>query len=95
MAHVEKLGRGLRAAADGYLGLTGSLNGRLLPRAHHLLRQGVRPSRHRPLPRHVPGYLLIALGAEARDAGADMGADGGTNAGDGEDHDDARPLAAE
>lgn len=59
--HTQKVGRGIRVAADSYVKLTASLNARLLPRVHGLVGQGLRPARHAPIPRQVPGFQVIQL----------------------------------
>jgi len=61
IGHTVGVGRGIKSAADHYVKLTGSINSRLLPRVQTLLTQGVRPSRHKQIPKRVPAYQVIQL----------------------------------
>lgn len=71
--HVEKLGRGLRAAATSYVDLVGSMNGRLLPRARGIIAKGVKPARSKPLRDHLPVYQLVQMtGDEVIDGEVEM-----------------------
>ena len=82
LEHTEKVGRGLRSAATGYVDLTRSVNGRLLPKVRELMNLGVRPSRNKPLPKAVPAYEVIELESGALIEGeAEMVEDMAENAG--------------
>lgn len=59
--HTHRVGKGVKMAADSYVKLASSINGRLLPRVHGLLAHGVRPQRHRAIPKNIPGYQVIQL----------------------------------
>jgi DNA recombination protein RmuC len=59
--HTQRVGKGLRMAADSYVKLTGSINTRLLPRMHGLLAHGVKPQRHREVPKSIPGFQVVQL----------------------------------
>lgn len=59
--HTQRVGKGLRAAAESYVKLTSSINTRLLPRTHGLLAHGVRPQRHREIPKSISGFQVIQL----------------------------------
>ena len=61
LGHVERVGRGLKSANDGFVGLSGSINARLLPRARKLGQLGVRPAKSKALPAAIPGYQVIAI----------------------------------
>lgn len=61
LGHVEKVGRGIRSAADNFAGLTGSINSRLLPRARSLISLGVKPVRHETLEQRLPAYKVMIL----------------------------------
>jgi DNA recombination protein RmuC len=82
--HTEKVGKGLKSAADNFAALTGSMNSRLLPRVRKLLELGVRPSRNQKLPRQIPAFHVAEAGGEIIDGEAEEVAllsDGGTNPG--------------
>ena len=59
--HTEGVGKGIKTAADSYLKLTGSINGRLLPRVRGIVANGVRPTRSKPLREHLPSYQVVQL----------------------------------
>ena len=59
--YTEKLGKGLRTAADSYVQLVNSMNGRLLPRVRGIVARGVKPSRTKPLRDHLPVYQLVQM----------------------------------
>ena len=54
LGHTQALGRGLKAAAEGFEKLTRSVNRSLLPRARRLGRLGVQAGK--PLPTHLAGF---------------------------------------
>ncbi len=57
--HTQRVGKGLKAAAEGYVKLTASINTRLLPRMHGLLAHGVRPQRHQAIPKTITGFHIV------------------------------------
>ena len=59
--HTQRVGKGLRTAAESYVKLTSSINTRLLPRTHGLLAHGVRPQRHGEIPKSITGFQIIQL----------------------------------
>jgi DNA recombination protein RmuC len=56
LGHAVSVGRGIKAAAESFAKLTGSVNQRLLPRARSLARLGVQPNK--PLPGNLPAYTV-------------------------------------
>lgn len=61
IGHVDRVGRGIRTAADSFGKLTGSLNTRLLPRARKLVSLGVRPAKSGDLEHRLPSYQVVTL----------------------------------
>ena len=59
--HTQRVGKGLKMAAENYVKLTCSINTRLLPRMHGLLAHGVRPQRHGEIPKSITGFQIIQL----------------------------------
>ncbi len=59
LGHIDKVGKGIRSAAQNFINLTGSINRRLLPRAHELASLGVRPAKNKDLPKSVAAYELV------------------------------------
>jgi DNA recombination protein RmuC len=59
--HTQRVGKGLKSATEGYVKLTSSINSRLLPRVQGLLAHGVRPQRHREIPKNLPSFQMIQL----------------------------------
>ncbi|HUZ72401.1 MAG TPA: DNA recombination protein RmuC [Stellaceae bacterium] len=59
LAHAGAVGKGIKAAADSFQKLTGSVNQRLLPRARRLAALGVAPGR--TLPANLPSYVVAAV----------------------------------
>jgi DNA recombination protein RmuC len=59
LGHIDKVGKGIRSAAQNFISLTGSINRRLLPRAHELANLGVRPAKNKDLPKSVAAYELV------------------------------------
>ena len=58
LEHAGLVGRGLKTATDAYAKLTGSINGRVLPRARNLIEQGIEvPARG--LPKQMPGFQVV------------------------------------
>lgn len=62
LGHAGAMGRGLRAAAEGFAKFTGSVNQRLLPRARGLVKLGLQPGK--PLPGNLPAYTLHSQEAD-------------------------------
>jgi len=62
-AHLGKLGKGLKLAADSFQTLAGSLNGRLLPRARAIAELGVRPAPGKELPPPLPTFQVVTQDA--------------------------------
>jgi DNA recombination protein RmuC len=60
LGHAAALGKGLKAAAESFARLTGSVNQRLLPRARKLGQLGLQPS-SKPLPPNLPAYAVTSL----------------------------------
>lgn len=58
---TNKVGKGIKSAADNYLKLTGSINSRLLPRARALVAMGIRPARTGGIPKSIAPYQVIQL----------------------------------
>ena len=61
IGHVDKVGRGIRQAAENFAKLGGSINKRLLPRARRLLELGISPARNKTLPGKLPTYRVDAI----------------------------------
>lgn len=59
--HTQRVGKGLKTAAESYMKLTTSINARLLPRMHGLLAHGVRPQRHQAIPKNITGFQIIQV----------------------------------
>jgi DNA recombination protein RmuC len=59
------VGKGIRSAADAYAKLSGSLNGRVLPRARGMVDLGLQPGK--PVPANLAAYQVLDLGAETID----------------------------
>jgi DNA recombination protein RmuC len=68
--HAAAVGRGLRSAAESFSKLSGSVSGRLLPRARELARLGVRTGK--PLPGELPAYKVIAMESEIEGEAAEI-----------------------
>jgi DNA recombination protein RmuC len=64
LGHAATVGKGLKAAADGFAKLTGSVNLRLLPRARSLGRLGLTPG-GKPLPGNLAAYAVTSLDGDA------------------------------
>jgi len=56
LAHVEKVGKGIKSAADNFSRMSGSVNSRVLPRARKLMNLGVNPAHNKPLPDNLPAF---------------------------------------
>ena len=73
LGHVDSVGKGLKSAANSFVRLAGSVNGRLLPRTRGLATLGVNPVRNRQIPSKIPMYQIIdhsqidVIDAEAED----------------------------
>jgi len=63
VGHASAVGRGIKQAADGFAKLTGTLNGRLLPRARQMQQLGLRPGK--PVPGNLGAYQVIDAGADS------------------------------
>lgn len=61
LEHVGKVGKGIRVASESFANLTKSINARLLPRSHKLVKLGVRPAKGKPLPNHLAQYQVVDL----------------------------------
>lgn len=59
LSHATLVGRSIKAAADAFAKLTGSVNQRLLPRARQLSKLGLQPGK--PLPANLPAYAVHSL----------------------------------
>lgn len=59
LGHAESMGRGLKTAANNYANLVKSANSRLLPRTRALEELGVRSTKGKKLPQHLPAYQVI------------------------------------
>ncbi len=59
LGHVGAVGKGIKAAADSFAKLTGSVNQRLLPRARKLAALGLAPAK--TLPANLPTYAVTNL----------------------------------
>ena len=62
LGHVSAVGRSVRAAAENFARLTGSVNQRLLPRARRLAALGVKPDR--PLHANLPAITVMSQEAD-------------------------------
>jgi DNA recombination protein RmuC len=62
VGHAASVGRGIKQAAEGFAKLTGTINGRLLPRARQMQQLGLRPGK--PVPGNLGAYQVIDAGAE-------------------------------
>lgn len=56
MGHVDKIGRGIKSAADGFNSMASSANRRLIPRMKALTQLGVKPARNKELPKPIASY---------------------------------------
>jgi DNA recombination protein RmuC len=63
VGHAASVGRGIKQAAEGFAKFTGTVNGRLLPRARQMQQLGLRPAK--PVPDNLGAYQVIDAGAEA------------------------------
>ncbi|GGF08732.1 DNA recombination protein RmuC [Aliidongia dinghuensis] len=63
VGHAASVGRGIKQAADGFAKLTGTLNGRLLPRARQMQQLGLRPGK--PVPGNLGAYQVVDAGADS------------------------------
>ncbi len=62
VGHAVGVGRGIRSAADAYAKFTGTVNGRLLPRARDLQKLGLRPPK--PIPGNLNAYQVFDRDSE-------------------------------
>jgi DNA recombination protein RmuC len=73
LEHAEKLGKGVRQAAEAFDKFARSANKFLLPRARDLAQLGVESSRHKTLPVRLPVWhedaLVVDQTAENEDSG--------------------------
>ncbi len=56
IGHIEKIGKGIKSAADNFSKMSSSVNARLLPRARKLMNLGVSPAHNKPLPDNLPSF---------------------------------------
>ena len=63
MRAAEKTGNSIKAAAENYKKMAGSINSRLLPRAQSLVKLGVKPSSNKDLPRALKSWQVVASDA--------------------------------
>ncbi|MCB2102502.1 MAG: DNA recombination protein RmuC [Rhodobacterales bacterium] len=61
LEYAQRVGRGLKSASDNYVKFAGSVNGRLLPGVQGLVKLGVRPNRHKPLPHAINAFQVTEL----------------------------------
>lgn len=61
LGHAEKMGRGLKSAAEHFSSFTQSVNSRLLPKMQQLGKLGIRPAKAKALPARLPAYELRTL----------------------------------
>ncbi|MSO70931.1 MAG: DNA recombination protein RmuC [Alphaproteobacteria bacterium] len=57
--YLDKVGKGIKSAADAFQKLGSSLNQRLLPRAKMIIDLGVRPSAGKDLPAPLPSFQVV------------------------------------
>lgn len=62
VGHAVGVGRGIRGAADAFAKFTGTVNGRLLPRARDLQKLGLRPPK--PIPGNLNAYQVFDRDSE-------------------------------
>ena len=62
IGHAIGVGRGIRGAADAFAKFTGTVNGRLLPRARDLQKLGLRPPK--PIPGNLNAYQVFDRDSE-------------------------------
>jgi DNA recombination protein RmuC len=65
LAHVEGVGKGIKAAAGAFEKFAASINARLLPRARTLAQLGVKPTKSKALPSHLPSIQVVDLAAQS------------------------------
>lgn len=65
--HAGTLGRGIRAAAEGFEKMSASVNRFVLPRARRLAEIGVQPNK--PLPGSLPAYQVVTIETGLIDVG--------------------------
>ncbi len=56
LGYADKLGRGLKSAADGFDAFARSVNGRMLPKLRKLMSLGVKPAKGRAMPGRIASY---------------------------------------
>jgi DNA recombination protein RmuC len=56
LSHAAAVGRGIKSSAESFAKLTASVNQRFLPRARHLAKLGIQPSK--ALPANLPSYAV-------------------------------------
>lgn len=56
LEHVDRIGKGIKSAADNFSRMSGSVNSRLLPRARKLMSLGVNPAHNKELPGNLPSF---------------------------------------
>jgi DNA recombination protein RmuC len=60
LGHADKVGRGIKSAADNFRKLSSSVNSRLLPRARGLIGLGVQPGGKKEMHGSLPSYQVVA-----------------------------------
>lgn len=61
--NTVKVGKGLKSASENYMKLANSINARLIPRVRAVAPMGIRTSRSKGIPIHIPSYQMIDLEA--------------------------------
>ncbi len=56
LEHMERVGKGIKSAADNFGRMSGSVNTRVLPRARNLIGLGVNPAHNKSLPDNLPSF---------------------------------------
>ena len=59
--HADKVGLGIKSAADNFAKFAGSVNSRLLKRAHLLGSLGVRRTSNKDLPNYLPAFQVHVM----------------------------------
>jgi DNA recombination protein RmuC len=58
LSHAEKVGRGLKSAADNFGQFASSVNMRVLPKVRKLIGLGVKPNKNKELPARIASYEI-------------------------------------
>lgn len=62
LGHADAIGKRLRQAAESYKEFAASVNARLLPRGRTLAQLGVKPTKAKALPAHLPAIEVVEVG---------------------------------